>query len=74
LAVDKFKREVGQYDLSLREYSARSTARTIPRKIQFALKNNIKKLRVAVSRPYLIFVYVYYSPKFVSASSMRGFT
>lgn len=53
-AVEEFENRIKKYDLSLGEGSVRKKARSIPREVQFALLEDVKELRVAVTQPFLI--------------------
>jgi hypothetical protein len=47
-AVERFRAEIDKYELSLGAYSSRSTARKIPRKVQFALMADVKDFQNAI--------------------------
>lgn len=53
-AVETFKKKVDKYDLSLGADTERKKARRIPREIQFALSNQVKELRAAISQPQIV--------------------
>jgi len=54
VAIESFKVKFDKYGPSLGEDSGRSKARKVPRAIQFALMDDVKELRVAISQPQLV--------------------
>jgi hypothetical protein len=53
-AVEIFKKKIDKYDLSLGADTERKKARRIPREIQFALSDQVKELRAAISQPQIV--------------------
>ena len=52
-AVEEFHSRIGKYESSLGTDTARSKARTIPRKIQFFLVIDVEKLRNTITQPQI---------------------
>lgn len=52
-AVEDFKK-IDKYDLSLGVDPERKKAMRIPREVQFALSDQVKELRIAISQPQVI--------------------
>lgn len=52
-AIEIFKK-LDKYDLSLGADTERRKARRIPREIQFALSDQVKELRAAISQPHMV--------------------
>jgi hypothetical protein len=50
-AVDSFRGKIEKYDQSLSSDSDRKKTRKIPREVQYALSEEIKDLKTAISRP-----------------------
>jgi hypothetical protein len=53
-AVERFRAKIDKYELSLGADSSRSTARKIPRKVQFALMADVKDFRNAILQSQII--------------------